>query len=93
MLVEVVVSLIGYFRNMVNQSSSQSASQLPQGEAGTAENHPARPEEHEEDGVSAAQDEDCKFVKEPGADFLHAFGVPDVDNGFAGHGESVLENE
>ncbi|UKZ86255.1 uncharacterized protein TrAFT101_002091 [Trichoderma asperellum] len=84
--------LIGYSRQKQGPFN-QSASQLPCGETGTAEKKPAGPEDDEKHGVSAAQDEDGKFVKDPGADFLHASGVPDVGNGFGGHGECVLENE
>lgn len=66
---------------------------MPQGKQGTADEQPARPEEDEEDGVSTAEDKDCKFVKDAGADFLDALGVPGVDNCFGGHGECVFEKK
>lgn len=84
--------MIGYSRQ-TQGSIHQSASQLPCGKTGTAEKQPAGPEDEEKHGVSAAQDEDGKLVKDPGADILDASGVPDVENGFGGHGESVFENE
>jgi hypothetical protein len=91
MFVEVIISFIGYFQTETR--SDQSASQLPCGKAGTAEKKPAGPEEHKKHGVSAAQDKDCKFIKDSGADSLHASGIPDVKNGFGGHGESVFEDK
>lgn len=72
---------------------NQSASQLPCGKTGTADKQPAGPEEDEKHGVSTAQDEDGKLVKDPGADLLDTSGVPDVENGFGGHGECVFKNK
>lgn len=88
----IVTALVGYSRQKQGPIY-QSASQLPCGKTGTAEKKPAGPEDEKKHGVSAAQDEDGKFVKDPGADLLDASGVPDVGNGFGGHGESVFENE
>lgn len=85
-----------YFRDWIFQTEArvnQSASQLPCGKTGTAEEQPAGPEDEEKHGVSTAQDEDGKLVKDPGADFLDTARVPDVENGFGGHCECVFENK